>query len=69
MKDLIIVISIIIGLAVLVAMIATIPTWLLWNLIMVSVFEFPKLTFLQTYGLFVLLSLIFNIFSTIRSVK
>jgi hypothetical protein len=69
MKDLIFLISIIIALALLIGMAVAIPTWLLWNLIMSSVFGLPELTFLQTYGLFVLLSLIFNTFSTISSVR
>tara|TARA_R110000782_G_scaffold57334_3_gene119997 strand:- start:8275 stop:8478 length:204 start_codon:yes stop_codon:yes gene_type:complete len=42
-------------LQVLVAAIATLPAWLLWNWIAVDVFELPDISLLQTLGLILLL--------------
>ncbi|HNP65268.1 MAG TPA: hypothetical protein PKH39_15130 [Woeseiaceae bacterium] len=47
-------------LQMLVAVIATLPAWVLWNWIAVSVFELPAISFLQTFGLLLLLSLLFG---------
>ncbi len=47
-------------LQMLVAVVATLPAWLLWNWIAVSVFELPAMSFLQTFGLLLLLSLLFG---------
>jgi hypothetical protein len=69
MKNTLLVIAITVGIAIIIGMIIAVPIWLLWNWIMVSIFGLPELTFLQTYGLFVLLSLIFNIFLRFREVK
>ena len=45
-------------LQMLIAVIATLPAWLLWNWIAVSVFALPEMSFLQTFGLLLLLSLL-----------
>ena len=47
-------------LQMLVAVVSTLPAWLLWNWIAVSVFELPAMSFLQTFGLLLLLSLLFG---------
>ena len=47
-------------LQMLVAVVATLPAWLLWNWIAVSVFGLPAMSFLQTFGLLLLLSLLFG---------
>ena len=47
-------------LQMLVAVVATLPAWLLWNWIAVSVFGLPEMSFLQTFGLLLLLSLLFG---------
>ncbi len=41
-------------------LIVTLPTWLLWNWIAVSVFSFPSMTLIQTFGLVVLMGLLFG---------
>ncbi len=47
-------------LQMLVAVVSTLPAWLLWNWIAVSVFELPAMSFLQTFGLLLLFSLLFG---------
>jgi hypothetical protein len=69
MKNILLLIAITVGIAMILGMIVAVPIWLLWNWIMVSIFGLPELTFLQTYGLFVLLSLVFNTFLRFREVK
>jgi sensor histidine kinase YesM len=41
-----------------VAIIISIPIMLLWNWLMPVIFELPKITILQAYGLVILLSLL-----------
>jgi hypothetical protein len=69
MENTLLVIAITVGIAIIIGMIIAVPIWLLWNWIMPSLFELPELTFLQTYGLFVLLSLIFNTFLRFKETK
>jgi hypothetical protein len=69
MKNTLLVIAITVVIAMILGMIIALPIWLLYNWIMASIFGLPELTFLQTYGLFVLLSLIFNTFLRFREVK
>ena len=45
---------------VVVAAIAAIPTWLLWNWIAVTVFAMPSVSLLQTLGLLLLCSFLFG---------
>lgn len=47
-------------LQVFVAVIVSLPTWLLWNWIAVSVFELPEITILQTFGMLLLLGFLFG---------
>lgn len=45
---------------IVVAAIAAIPTWLLWNWIAVTVFALPTLSLLQAVGLLLLCSFLFG---------
>lgn len=45
---------------IVVAAIAAIPTWLLWNWIAVNVFALPTLSLLQAVGLLLLCSFLFG---------
>lgn len=45
---------------VFIALLTTIPTWLLWNWIAGGIFDLPSLSILQTLGLQILLAFLIN---------
>lgn len=42
------------------AIVATVPAWLLWNWLVPDLFGLPTLTLVQTFGLTMLLGLLFG---------
>jgi len=45
---------------ILISLILSLPTWLLWNWLMPDIFGLPKINLLQTIGLLLLSNLFFN---------
>jgi uncharacterized membrane protein SpoIIM required for sporulation len=53
-----------IGLSIGMALLYSVPVWLLWNWLMPYIFELPAITFWQALGLSVLCSFLFKSSST-----
>jgi hypothetical protein len=53
-------VAIIVGLILLVALLFTIPVWLLWNWLCPLLFGLPKITILQSFGLMLLTGFLFR---------
>lgn len=70
MKDVMIIVGgllAVIGFISAVVIIFTFPFWLLWNWLM-PIFGLPTLTILQTFGMLVLLQIVFgNIFGNVKN--
>ncbi len=45
---------------VLAAVVFVLPTWLLWNWLMPSLFDLPEITFFQSLGLILLCGMLFR---------
>lgn len=58
-----------VGLMVVWVLVTTLPVQILWNLLVPELFGLPKLGFWQTFGLLVLVNLIFNRSTTKKNDK
>lgn len=60
MKQAVVIIAGVVGLAVVIALLLTVPVWLLWNWVAVAVLGLKPITLLQAWGLTALCSFLFK---------